>query len=504
MSDSKAAIQFLESLTVTEGPRAGKPVRLAPFQRSWVKKSLAKKTQIGILSVARGGGKSTLSAGLALGHLVGAWGAEPRRQIIIAARSKDQARIAWQHAASFTETLPEELRERITLRRSPKLELEYEANDGPHVLTAIAADARTALGLTPSLVIADERAAWPEGRGDDLEQSLVTSLDKRDGRLLMISTSAPNDQHPFSRWIDNPPRGAHVAEFRPAPGLPADDRESLKLANPGSTFGVGPKLSALEASAQRALDQGGHALNSFRLFNRNERIQAETRDLLLTTDEWLNVETDQPPPRSGPCVIGCDMGGSASMSAAAFYWWQTGRLEVLGCFPGEPSLLNRGQADGVGSRYTEMHDRGELITLGDKTVPISDFMAHVMHRVQGEEISTLLADRYKAAELSEGINAAGVRVPVTWRGFGFKDGGEDVERFRRAVYDGDVHCAPSLLMRSALADAVCMRDPSNNAKLVKARSSGRIDAVSAAVLAVAEGARQRARSHLKPREPIWA
>jgi phage terminase large subunit-like protein len=503
-SDAKAAVQFLESLTVTEGPRAGKPVKLAPFQRQWVKKSLAKKTQIGILSVARGGGKSTLSAGLALGHLVGAWGEEPRRQIIIAARSRDQARIAWQHAASFAETLPEELQKRITFKRSPRLELEFEADDGPHTLTAIAADARTALGATPSLVLADERAAWPEGRGDDLEQSLVTSLDKRGGRLLMISTSAPNDQHPLSRWIDEPPHGAHVAEFRPPPGLPADDRESLKLANPGSTFGVGPKLSALEASAKRAIDQGGHALNSFRLYNRNERIQAETRDLLLTTDEWLNVEADPLPPRSGPVCIGVDMGGSASMSAAAFYWHDTGRLEVVGAFPSEPSLLHRGQADGVGSRYSEMADRGELTTLGERTVPVASFMAHVMKRVQGEQIAALLADRYKAAELTEGMSKAGVTVQPTWRGFGFKDGGEDAERFRRAVYDGDIACAPSLLMRSALADAVCLRDPSNNIKLAKARSNGRIDAVSAAVLAVAEGARRRARSHIKARAPVWA
>src|SRR3546814_12717140 len=77
----------------------------------------------------------------------------------------------------------------------------------------------------------------------------------------------------------------------------------------------------------------------------------ETRDLLLTVDEWLSCETAALPPREGPVVIGIDLGGSASMSAAAYYWPQTGRLEVLGTFPTRPSLLNRGQADGVGSRY---------------------------------------------------------------------------------------------------------------------------------------------------------
>jgi phage terminase large subunit-like protein len=53
-----------------------------------------------------------------------------------------------------------------------------------------------------------------------------------------------------------------------------------------------------------------------------------------------------------------------------------------------------------------------------------------------------------------------------------------------------VKTAPSLLLRSAFADAVTLRDPANNLKLAKARSTGRIDAAAATVLAVrAEGAR---------------
>lgn len=210
------------------------------------------------------------------------------------------------------------------------------------------------------------------------------------------------------------------------------------------------------------------------------------------------------PPRSGNVVIGIDIGGSASMSAAAFYWPETGRLEAKGWFPSNPSLLNRGERDGVGTRYCEMQDRGELAVIGDKTVPPKAWFEDVMRCTEGETVSALVADRYKMSELGEGMDAAGLRVPVVWRGFGFKDGGEDVERFRRAVFDGRVRCAQSLLMRSALADAVCLRDPAGNAKLAKARSMGRIDAASAAVIAIAEGARQQGRARPDARAPVWA
>jgi phage terminase large subunit-like protein len=97
-----------------------------------------------------------------------------------------------------------------------------------------------------------------------------------------------------------------------------------------------------------------------------------------------------------------------------------------------------------------------------------------------------------------------VSAPVVWRGQGFRDGAEDVERFRAAVFDGRVRARPSLLLRSAFAEAVTISDPAGNAKLAKGRSKGRIDAAAAAVLAVAEGARQKARPVRQMRAPVWA
>jgi len=64
----------------------------------------------------------------------------------------------------------------------------------------------------------------------------VCGCGKRGGKALMISTSAADDAHPFSRWLDQLPEGCHVAEYRQAPGLPADDLESLAHANPAPWY----------------------------------------------------------------------------------------------------------------------------------------------------------------------------------------------------------------------------------------------------------------------------
>lgn len=495
---------FLETLRIPEGPKAGRQLRLAPYQKQFLDGALAPQIDVGVLSVGRGNAKSALAAGVGLGALIGVWDEQPRRDIPLAARTRDQARVAWNFAEAFSRSLPDDIQARLTFRRSPRLEIEFENDNGPHVLRAIAADGKSALGSGPTLAILDERGHWEKDRGDSLEGAILTGLGKRGGKALLISTSASDDAHPFSQWIDAPPPGTYVQEHRPQPGLPADDLTSLLLANPGARHGVGASIEWLQAAAARAIARGGAALANFRLYHRNERVSGETRDVLLTLDQWLAAEVDTLPGREGAVIVGIDLGGSASMSAAALYWPDTDRLEVYGTFPSDPSLLDRGHSDGVGDRYLQMYERGELTTLGAKTVPVAAWLGEIFRRIEGEPVAALVADRYKQAELSEAIQRACITAPVIWRGMGFRDGSEDVERFRRAVFDGQVKAPQSLLMRSAMADAVCLRDPANNVKLAKARSLGRIDAASASVLAVAEGARQKARPAQKPARLIWA
>ncbi|WP_421702109.1 terminase TerL endonuclease subunit [Aliiroseovarius sp.] len=496
---AERAMHFMHGLSIPEGPNAGKPIQLAAFQRRYIEGALAADTANAVLSIGRGNGKSAITAGLALGGLLGAWDNQPRREIIAAARTRDQGRIIWDFVAGFAATLPLEIQSRLIYRRAPRLEIEYTGDGGGHVLRVIAADGKSALGGAPTMAILDERGHWALDRGDELEHALLSGLGKRSGRAFLISTSASDDAHPFSKWIDDPLPGTYVQEHRPAPGLPADEAESLLIANPGAPHGIGSSLEWLEAQAKRAIARGGSSLTSFRLYNRNERVSGEARDMLITLDEWLSCETDTLPPREGGVVIGIDLGGSASMTAAAFYWPDTGRLECLGTFPSMPSLLDRGQSDGVAGRYVEMQDRGELSVLGDKTVPVAPWLVEVMRHVEDQPILALTMDRYKQAELGEAIARAGIRAPLVWRGQGFRDGGEDAERFRRAAFDGVVKAKPSLLLRSAFADTVCLRDPANNIKIAKARSTGRIDAAAASVLAVAQGARIAAQPKAKAR-----
>jgi len=491
--EATAALRFLPKLIVPEGRLAGKPLRLAAYQKQFVRGAFAKDTEAAILSIGRGAAKTALSAGLSLGHLMGEIAPQPKREIIFAARNRDQAKTAFAFLVGFIEGLPEEEREQFNIRRGSRLEVETEANGGG-LARVIAADGKSILGGAPTLAVMDERAAWEREKGDALENAILSGLGKRDGRALIISTSAPDDANTFSRWMDEPPPGTYVQEHRPDPGLPPDDLDSLLVANPGAKEGIGPSPEWLTAQARRAIARGGSALSSFRNLNRNERVASDDRSVLLTVDEWLGCEVspDDLPPRDGPVVLGVDLGGSRSMSAAALYWPESGRLECFGAFPCKPGLADRGQADGVSGRYVEMHDRGELVTMGDTTVPVGRFMADVVAKLDGQNPAAICGDRFRHAEFLEALRDAGLdRVPTIWRGFGWKDGSEDCERLRRAVFEGDVLTTPSLLLRSAFADAITLVDPAGNHKLAAGRSTGRIDPVAATVLAVAQGVRMK-------------
>lgn len=498
---AETAIGFLETLKIPEGPLAGQPLRLAGFQKNFVRGALDPENIVSCLSIGRGNAKTALAAGIALGAAMGKWDNQPKREIIIAARNRDQARTAFQFVVGFVQGLPEDEQELFNVRFGYKLEVEYTANGGG-LVRVIPADGKSILGGAPTLAILDERAAWEREKGDNLENAILSGLGKRNGKALIISTSAPDDANTFSRWLDEPPPGTYVQEHRPSPGLPADDLESLLVANPGAVEGIGASPEWLVGQARRAIARGGSALSSFRNLNRNERVSTEDRSMLVTVDEWMSAEVagDDLPPRLGPCIVGVDLGGSRSMSAAAFFWPDTGRLEALGTFPASPSLADRGASDGVSGRYVEMQERGELSVMGEATVPPGPWLAQIVKHLDGSEVSAIVGDRFRFAEFVEALDKAGLsRVPFMQRGFGWRDGSEDIERFRRALFDGEFKVAPSLLLRSAFADAITLVDPAGNHKLAKARSLGRIDAAAATVLAVAEGMRRKAAPTRKAR-----
>ena len=65
MKTSTKAIRFLETLCIPEGPKAGEQIKLAPFQKKFVRGALSEGINVAVLSIGRGNAKTALSAGIA-------------------------------------------------------------------------------------------------------------------------------------------------------------------------------------------------------------------------------------------------------------------------------------------------------------------------------------------------------------------------------------------------------------------------------------------------------
>ena len=475
---------YIGRLTIGQGRHAGEPFRVLPWQGRFLRGALAAGVSESALSLARGGGKSTFAAGLGCAALDGPLAA-PGAEVLIVASSHEQGNIIFRHVLRFME--PQIGRNALRVLNSPNvLKIEHRATGV--VLIVKGSDARRLHGAAPVLTIADELAQWPGSRIDEMLAALRTAAGKiPDSRLLMIGTRPAGDTHPFAVALRD-------ADYTQVHAAARDDppwqKRTWAKANPSLPHM--PDLERAIAREAKAAKRDPALAASFRALRLNQGLADTEVSVLIDADLWAGIEGEAA--RAGACIWGLDLGTSAAQSAVAAFWPQTGRLEALAAFPNEPTLAERGARDGVAGLYVECARRGELIRCGRSAVEIAGLIREALTRYGAP--GRIVADRWREAELKDALEAAGVpRAPLDARGQGFRDGGEDVRQFRRAAAEGRVAPVPSLLLRSAMAEARTVGDAAGNHKLSKGSEGGRRmrardDAAAAAILAVASGARQ--------------
>ena len=276
--------------------------------------------------------------------------------------------------------------------------------------------------------------------------------------------------------------GISVHHYAAPENCELDDESAWHAANPGLKVGI-KSLSYMEDEARRvALTPADQS--AFRAFDLNQP-QSPSRVLLCDPADWAACEVDVQPARSGRCTLGFDLGGSASMTAAAAIW-ESGRLEVWAAFPDTPDLAQRAEADGCAGYYLEMQRRGELRVYPGRVTNVSAFLGDVAVMLAGENIVMAGADRYRKAEALQALEQAKVTWPIQWRGMGAHaraDGSHDVRAAQRMIISGKLKSKPSLVMRKAISDSAIRYDEAGNPALLKCGERGRIDALSAMVIA---------------------
>ena len=461
------------SLIVPPGHAAeGQPLTLPAFAEAFLVDALTYPESL--LCVARKNAKSAICAVLALGFLAG-----PLR------------RTGWRGAvASVNKEKANELRrqcediaqasgvEGLRFVRSPQPG-HIESDTGR--LDILSADRTAGHASGFDLVLVDELGLFrPQAR--ELMAGLRSSTSARAGRIVCISVRGDSEllQEILDRR-DAPGTAVHLYES--APDCALDDREAWRAANPG--LGTIKQVSyMLQESARVALAPADQS--AFRAYDLNAKLRPDRRPI-LTVEQWQACEVAALPDRSGPCYVGFDAGGSASMTAAACYWPTSGRLEGYGAWPHVPDLLARGRADGVGTAYMQMQSEGALRLFGEgEATDVIAFLTWLVESLRGERVLAIGADRYRQAEIRTALAGASVPWPQVWRGTGASktaDGSHDVRAFQRYALEGRVKALRSILWTMGIGNSDLRFDGAGNPALDKASAKARIDVVQAGVIA---------------------
>ena len=467
-----------ETLRVPSGPLMGKPFVIDDWQRDFLREALADGVQESGLSVARKNGKSGLVAALALAFLVGPLNRAEWRGIVV----------------SLTGNLAGELRDAIssTAAASGLLVSVKKAPPPGEVLglngarlTILASDKASGHAIGADLVVIDEAGLLQESQRD-LWNACYSSISGRDGKLLAISIQG--DGPMFSELAERSISQTVVWHKYAAPeDCDLLDRDAWTAANPGLASGIKSMSYMVDASARALASPADQP--SFKAYDLNLPRNPSTETLCLPED-WRACEYDLLPERSGVCVVGFDLGGSSSLTALAAFWPTTGRMETWAACGDNPSILERGQADGVGSLYEQQLGRGELALYPGRVTPAGDFLRDCARHLAGENVVVAGADRYRKDEAMDALDTAGVRWPLEFRGqgaAGTSDGSHDIRSMQRLILSQRLAIPVSLSMRHAVRESVIRRDVSGNPALDKRRQSGRIDVMSAMVIAAGLG-----------------
>lgn len=496
MTRGQRVIAFIEEYCrVPEGRLVGQRMQLADFQKKFIldvyDNPLA-VTHTAILSMARKNAKTSTIACLLLAHTVGPE-AVTNSQIVSGAMSRDQAALVFKLAVKMVNLDP---RLKAVSRVIPthKMIVGVAKNVEYH---AVSAEATTAYGLSPIVVILDEMGQIV-GPVSPFVEALTTSQGAYEHPLLfVISTSAASDADMLSLWIDDALRGDDpgivVHEYRADDNCDLLDEKQWAKANPG--LGTIRSRADLEKQLRKAARLPALE-NTARNLLLNQRVALVNKWLAPTPWKACSGKPDIELFRSGvPVALGLDLSSRLDLTAAVLAATDASGFTHVLCYAFCPLDGIRERAERDRAPYELWVKQGWLTPTPGRTVDydwVAEFMKREVERL-GINVDKLAFDRWKIETFRKAADAVGFAQETEWLevGQGFKDMAPRMISFEALVLNGKLRHGSNPVLNMAAANAIASSDPAGNRKLDKLKTTQKIDPLAAAVMAtfeVAEGA----------------
>lgn len=409
-------IEFMEKLTVPSGIGAGGSLRLLPFQRSFLRDIYQntdaagrRKTRRAILSMGRKNGKSLLTAGIALAHLVGPL-REPNGEIYSAANDTQQARIVFNYAKQMAKAEPEIMR---ILKISDSTQTMVNVLNGT-IYRALSGTAYTKYGLNPTVVIYDELA---QAKGRELFDALDTSMAAREEPLMIIISTQANDaSHILSELIDYARNKNDETTMCHLYAVPDDtDQERLysdpqiwKLANPA--LGKIRSLEEMRDMARRAYVMPSYD-SVFRNLYLNMRVSQDR--VLLSAKLWDDMarEYDEAETYGHDIWMGLDLSMVSDLSAIVGIT-DEGKIIARFYMPSD-TILEHEKRDKI--PYTAWARRGYIRPTPGKTIDYRYIVQDIQDLRDKYTLRGVAYDRWNMKYFSQVCLDMGLEITITER-----------------------------------------------------------------------------------------
>lgn len=482
MTRGGRVIAFIERYCpVPEGKLVGQPMRLDQFQKSFITDVYdnPEGTTEGILSIARKNGKTGLIGGIGLAHIAGPE-ARLNSQVVSGARSRDQAALVFNLMSKMISLSPD-LSRLVRIVPSGKRLIGLAQNVE---YRALAADGKTAHGLSPILAIFDEMGQV-RGPQDDFVEAIETAQGAYDDALkLIISTQAPTDADMLSVRIDDAIRSGdkrivchvHAAD----PKADVLDRKAWSDANPA--LGTFRSLKELAQAAEKASRMPSFE-NSFRNLYLNQRVNRFAPFISPSVWAATNGDVDDAVFRSGTVYGGLDLAETTDLCALVLIARDdAGRWHVKAFFwKPEKTLRDHAKRDRV--PYDLWAEQGWIRTTPGVAVDYEYVAQQIADICSPYQMASIGYDRFRFKTLEAQMQKIGVTLPFEPFGQGYVSMAPAMDVTEIDFLNGNIRHGGNPVLTMCAANAVVTKDPAGNRKLDKSKSTGRIDGMVGLVMA---------------------
>ncbi len=473
---------FFKSLPLV-GESSGLPFVLSDWQ-CWIIANImcwkwvddkTRRCKVAMVQIARGNGKTTLMAGLALFDLFDGNG----KRIYGIANTEEQAAIL----LTTAQTMLRALKKYDNCMFASLITFKEKDSE----MSTLPANERALDGLNPSLWIADEAA---EFRGRFLTKLLTTGAKRKECTGIIISTPSDTGENIYGEMIENSTRilKGEIEDptwFQALYGIdPEDDiadEGQWEKANPGLRFNQ-PTL--------RNLKRAWNTMKNSPI-QRTEFCRYHCSRLSENTNNWLNMDLfdkmifDYPEEKllGRKCWMGLDLSKTMDMTALIIAFpLDDGRIYIKGYYwlP-EVGLKERDTA--YRAPVTTWAANGTLRTCPGNVVDYSMIEEEILLCMERYKVQVIAFDRWGAKDLARKLLDAG--CPLKEYSMSISTFGPGCQIFQRYWVDKKL-MFPSTdhIIRKAASETIAKRDEYGNIRPSKNRHTAIIDPVVAAIMAV--------------------